>query len=129
MVATSGAGGSQAIGPTSGGKVYAFNIIGASPVVVAPKNPQRPSITFHNPGPNVVIVYPQFVQALNQVAVIADVSLSATGVGPNGTLLGGCLIIPANGGWITITGECSGPYMAFALAGTANCLTVMDTNV
>jgi hypothetical protein len=125
MVATSGAGGSQAIGPTSGGKVYAFNNIGAQGLIVAPKNTRRTAISFHNPGPNVVYIFPQFVQAVDSVtAGLSDVALV-----PDANTLGGCIPIFGNGGGFTITGECAGPYKAFAPTGSTNPLTVIDTNV
>ena len=43
-------GGSYAVGPTSGGKVYAFNNLTTSPIQVAPANPNRTGINFYNPG-------------------------------------------------------------------------------
>lgn len=105
----------------SGGKVYSFNAItnvGNTPVV--PANPQRNSITFHNPGPNDILISP-------------TIALSQAGVGsaltPTTALLGGGFRVFANGGSLTITGECQQAWQALALVGTTNPLTVMDSNI
>lgn len=125
LLVSGGAGGSYAVGPTSGGKVYAFNNIGATPKLVAPTNPQRTGINFYNPGPVNIWVAPQFVQSLNSVAAgSSNVALS-----PNAAALGGCYLVYANGGQISLIGECQGAWQAFAATGSANPLTVSDSNV
>lgn len=112
-------------GPTSGGKIYAFNNIGTTPEVVAPASPGRVSITFHNPGSVNVYVAPSFVQALNSIPA----SITNQALTPSPTALGGCFIIYANGGQITLTGECQGQFQAFSSTGSNNALTVSDNNV
>ncbi len=106
----------------SGGKVYAFNAINtASNTPVAPANPQRNSITFHNPGANDILVSPTI--ALN----------FATGSGvplvPTTAALGGGFRVFANGGTLTVTGECQQAWQALALVGSTNAFTVMDSNI
>lgn len=123
------------VGPTSGGKVYAFNNLGTTPEVVAPQNPSRTAIRFDNNGTVDVIVAPSFVQALNPVwtnastlqsgqpgtVTPADVALTlaTTGIGYR---------VYANGGSITFTGECQKPWQAIAVSGSGNPLTVTDSN-
>lgn len=117
-------GASNAVGPTSGGKVYAFNNISTVAQPVAPANPQRTSLTFCNPGAVNIYVYPQFVQAQNGIVTTNNIALA-----PTPSALGGCLVVYANGGSIVIQGECAGQYNAFALTGISNALTVMDSNL
>jgi hypothetical protein len=118
-------------GPTSGGKIYAYNNLTTVPQVVAPQNVNRGSITFHNPGANAVYVGPSVVQALNT----APTSLNGQPVMSNVTLtpttlsLGGCFLVFSSGGQITLTGECSGQMQAFASTGSGNPLTVIESNV
>ncbi len=105
----------------SGGKIYAFNAItNVSNTPVAPVNQQRNSITFHNPGSNDILVSP-------------TVGLSLAGVQspltPTTAALGGGFRVFANGGSLTVTGECQQAWQALALAGTTNPLTVMDSNI
>lgn len=122
------------VGPTSGGKVYAFNNIGITPGVVAPANPQRTQISFHNPGTVIMFIAPVACQAINPTwdsqtnLSSGKTSISNAPLSPNNTALGGCFAIGA-GGWITLYGECASAYQAFAGAGTNNPLTVSDTNV
>ena len=113
------------VGPTSGGKIYAFNNVSTTPEVVAPANVARQSITFHNPGANNIYIAPSIVQALNSVGgTITNQNLT-----PSLGALGGCFVVGAGGGFITLTGECQGAYQAFATTGTTNALTVSDNNV
>ena len=107
------------VGPTSGGKVYAYNALTTSPVVVAPANPSRKTITFHNPGAVDLFIAPAFVQTTG-----SNVALT-----PSTAALGGCFLVFGNGGSLTMTGECQGSWQAFALSGTTNALTVVDSNV
>jgi hypothetical protein len=123
------------VGPTSGGKIYAFNNIGSvSTVTVAPINNNRSQITFHNPGSVNMYVFPLLVQALNSVP--ANISTNATGssitnqaLTPSLASLGGGFMLYANGGQITLYGECQGGYQALAASGSNNSLTVSDSNV
>lgn len=125
------------IGPTSGGKVYAFSNIGTTSEVVAPANQQRTFITFDNPGTVDIVVFPCFVQANNptwtnastlQNAVAGQVSLSNVALSPTTSALAGGYRIYANGGSRTFTGECQGPWQALAVSASNNPLTVTDSN-
>lgn len=118
-----GVGASPAVGPTSGGKVYAFNNIGTSPIVVAPANPQRTTITFHNPGSTDIVVFPSVVQALNSIGTISNQTLT-----PTTAALGGGYRVYGNGGSFTLSGECQGSYQALAVSGSSNPFTVTDSN-
>lgn len=104
----------------SGGKFYAYNNISDAVVVqVAPANPSRQKLTFHNPGPNDVFIYPQFV-----VNTGTNVGLPASNAA-----LGGCFRIFGNGGTLVIEGECTGVFYAFSPTGFGNQpLTVVDSN-
>ena len=114
-------GGSGVVSGASGGKIYAFNNITESGlVVVAGSNPSRRKITFHNPGASDIFIAPANVQNTG-----SNVTLT-----PSNSALGGCIRVYGNGGQFTIDGECQGIYQAFAVtgAGTTNPLTVIDTN-
>lgn len=124
LLIAGGAGGSIAVGSTSGGKVYAFNNIGATPRQVAPANPNRTGINFYNPGPTNIYVAPSFVQAIDTIANLTNTALT-----PSVAALGGCYLVYANGGQISLVGECQGSWQAFAASGTTNPLTVSDSNV
>lgn len=120
----SGVGSPGSVGPTSGGKTYAFNNIGVSPIVVAPPSTARTNITFYNPGTIVIYIFPTYVQALNSIpASIADQLLS-----PSGAALGGCWALPPSGGYLNLSGECQYGFQAFAASGSGNPLTVTDSN-
>lgn len=119
MSIISGVGAPGSVGPTSGGKVYAYNNLTTTPGVVAAANPARISITFHNPGTVDIFVGPSLVQTTGSNVALA----------PTTSALGGCFRIYANGGDRTITGECQGAWQAFAASGSGNPLTVIDTNV
>lgn len=125
------------VGPTNGGKVYAFSNLGTSPEVVAPANPFRNSITFDNPGTTDIVVFPCFVQASNpswtNASTIAQgaagsVSLANSALTPTSSALAGGYRIFANGGSRTFTGECQGPWQALAVSSSNNPLTVTDSN-
>ncbi len=107
------------VGPTSGGKVYAYNNLSTTPEVVAPANPQRTSITFHNPGTVDAFIAPQYV-----VNTGSQVALT-----PTTSALGGCFRVYANGGQLVIGGECQGQWQAFSASASCNPLTVVDSNV
>jgi hypothetical protein len=120
------------VGPTSGGKVYAFNNVGTSPEVVAPINTARTSITFDNPGAVDIIVFPVNVQALNSVP--ANISPNQVGsisnqpLSPTTSALGGGFRIFGNGGSRTFGGECQGAWQALSVEGSNNPFTVTDSN-
>lgn len=119
MPIVSGVGASQSIGPTSGGKVYAYNNLSATPGTVAPANPYRTKITFHNPGAIDLFVAPALVQTSGSSAALV----------PTTSALGGCFRVYGNGGSLTIEGECQGAWQAFSLSGSGNAITVVDSNV
>ena len=119
---STGPGSPLAFASASGGKVYAYNNIAeAGPINVAPANQFRIKLMFHNPGANDIFVAPATVQNTG-----SSVTLT-----PSNAALGGCFRVYANGGTLVIEGECQGAFQAFAVtgAGSANPLTVMDTNV
>jgi len=124
MATTSGFSASP-IGPTSGGKVYAFNNLTTSPQVVAPADQYRTQITFDNPGTVDVFVAPSLVQANNLIPT----SITNSTLTPTTSALGGCYRIYANGGTRTFTGECQGQWQSFAASATGNPLTVTDSHV
>lgn len=114
-------GGALAYNGASGGKIYGYNNISESGLVmVAGANSSRTKITFHNPGTHSIFIGPAVIQTSG-----SNVTFS-----PSNAALGGCILIAA-GSTFTFEGECQGAYQAFALtgAGTTNPLTVIDTNV
>ena len=122
------------VGPTSGGKVYAFNNLGTTPEVVAPANSKRTQIAFDNPGTVDIIVFPCKAQALNPAWTSASnldgiTSISSVTLTPTTAALGGGYRIYGNGGSRTIVGECQGAWQALAVSSSNNPLTVTDSNV
>jgi len=109
------ADGAQTIGPTSGGKVTPINSLNTAMQIILAGNPQRSSISFHNPGTVVVYVAP----LLNALGQTFTPTLSALGgtfqIGPGATL--------------TLGGECQFGWQALAAIGVNNPLTVMESNV
>lgn len=120
-----GVGSPGSVGPTSGGKIYAYNNLGTSPMVVAQANQSRQSITFHNPGTVDVVVFPSQVQGLNA----APATPSNQTLTPTVSALGGGFRVYGNGGQLTLSGECQGAWQALAVSSSNNPLTVMETNV
>lgn len=118
MTILSGVGSSGSVGPTSGGKTYAYNNLGTASQLAAPANPSRVKVTFHNPGTVDVFICPAFIQNTG-----SNVALAATTAA-----LGGTFRVYANGGDRVIEGECQGQWNAFAASGASNPLTVIDTN-
>ena len=119
-----GVGASSSVGPTSGGKIYAYNNLGTTAMVVAQANQNRQSITFHNPGTVDVVVFPSYVQGVTTAPTTpANVALS-----PTTSALGGGFRIYANGGQLTISGECQGAWQALAVSSSNNPFTVMESN-
>lgn len=101
----------------NGGKVYPFNNIGnVTPVALLPLNALRQVLTFHNPGAQDILVYP---------------TTTGTGAanGPTVAAPGGSFRVFANGGTLTITGECQQAWSALSVAGANQALTVMESNV
>lgn len=115
----SGVGSSATVSSASGGKIYAYNAISTSPVIVAPANPNRRKIIFHNPGTGNLNVGP--VQVLNSSGQGIPLVPSTVAVG------GTFLLFP--GAFLTIEGECQVAWQALAAANSNNPLTVMDSNV
>lgn len=112
-----GVGSPGAAQSANGGKVYAFNNIGnVVPVPVLGVSGERRSVTFHNPGTKDVLVYPQ-KDALGAVNA------------PTVALPGGAFLVFANGGALTITGECQQAWSALTTSGTNQPLTVMTSHV
>lgn len=110
-------GGPGAYQAASGGKVSGFNNIGnVTPIAVLAANPQRLSITFHNPGANDALVYP--------VTNAAGGTNAPTVASP-----GGAFRVFGNGGALTITGECQQAWSALTVSGISQPLTVMESNV
>lgn len=116
-----GPGSTLAFSAASGGKVYAFNTLSTTPQTVAPANPSRQSITFHNPGDVDVFVAPATALSLS--------TGSASALVPTTSALGGCWRIFANGGSLTITGECQTAWQGFSASSTGKPLTVSDSNI
>ena len=48
---------------------------------------------------------------------------------PSTSTLGGCFRVYANGGQLTLGGECQGQWQAFSASASSNPLTVVDSNV
>lgn len=116
---TASVGSPGTVSAASGDRTYAYNNLTTTPQQVVGANPQRQSITFHNPGTEDVFVAPLYVQTTG-----SDVQLN-----PTTGALGGCWRVYANGGTLVLTGEVQKPYQAFAAANTGNPLTVMDSNI
>lgn len=122
------AGGVSVYSSASGGKVYGYNNISeAAPRIVAPANPSRQRIRFHNPGASDVFIAPQYVQNVLGTVPTQPSNVALT---PSNAALGGAIRVYGNGGTLDITGECQGAWQALAVtgAGTTNALTVIDSN-
>lgn len=116
MAIFGGVGGAQSFSSASGGKTYAYNNISTVQIQVAPANPARQMITFHNPGDVDIFVYPGFNAAGQNLL-------------PSINALGGALRVLAFGGTYQVTGECQFGWGAFSASGENKPLTVMDSNV
>jgi len=128
MPISGGVGASQVFSSASGGKVYGYNNINETTGrVVAPANPSRVKISFHNPGANDIFVAPVNVQ---NVLGTSPTNPSDAVLVLSNAALGGSRRVYGNGGTLDITGECQGAWQALAVtgAGTTNPLTVMDSN-
>lgn len=117
MTIISQVGGAAVFSSASGGKVTGFNNIDSGvSVQVAAGNPSRRRIIFHNPSDVDMYVYP--------TTNAAGAANSPTVAAP-----GGSFRIFANGGALTVEGECQGAWRALCASGTNKALTVMDSNV
>lgn len=130
-IISTGPGSPLAFSSASGGKVYGYNNISeTTPRVVAQANPQRQSITFHNPGSSEqdIFIAPSQVQ---NVLGTAPSQPSNVALIPSNAALGGCWRVYGNGGVLVITGECQGAWQAFCVTGGGEAapLTVMESNV
>lgn len=117
-----GVGAPGSVSAASGGKVYAYNNISTVPQPVAPPNTNRTKIIFHNPHATInIYVAP---------AVISNNTTGAqTPFVPSTAALGGCYLVYANGGTLTISGECQIGWQAFSASSNSIPLTVTDSNV
>lgn len=115
---TTGPGSPLVIGGGSGQKIYSYNALNTTPAQVAPANPSRQQITFHNPGDVDVFIAPSYIQTSGSDAAFS----------PTTSALGGCFRVYANGGSLTIQGECQKAWQAFTASGTGKPLTVMESN-
>lgn len=116
---TAGVGSPGTISIAGGQYILEFNAIDQTPLAVLGFNPARQRITFHNPGTIDIFVAPGIVQNTG-----SDVALV-----PSPTALGGCFLVYANGGTLTVEGECQKSWQAFSRTGSGNPLTVMVSNV
>ncbi len=119
-----GVGGPQVFSSASGGKIYAYNAItNTTPTTVAPANPSRQKIVFHNPGAVDLFIAPA-------AAFTSATGTTQSTLTPTTAALGGTFRIFANGGTLEISGECQQAWQALAASGGAvNSLTVMDSNI
>lgn len=123
-----GSGGPLAFSSASGGKTYGYNNINeTTAILVAPANPGRQRIRFHNPGANDIFIGPQFVQNILGTVPVQPSNVSLV---PTNAALGGMIRVYGNGGTLDIAGECQGAWQALAVtgAGTFNPLTIIDSN-
>jgi hypothetical protein len=111
-----GVGSPGTVASASGGKVTPINALGTSPITVIAGNPQRVSITFHNPSAISIYVAP-LITATGAALVPALPS----------TLGGTFQVFP--GGLLIVTGECQVGWQAFAASGSTAALTIMESNV
>lgn len=109
------AGGSGAVGSTSGGKTTVVNTLDTTAIQVVDGNPSRQHITFHNPGTVDVLV--------SMVADKAGAAIPLTF-----SARGGGFIIYANGGEKSFDGECQLAWQAVAASGSGNPLTIVESN-
>ena len=116
---TTHVGSPGAISGASGGRVYAFNNLNTTPQQIAGANPQRQSITVHNPG-----TIDAFVAPATVIVNGSDATLT-----PSTAALGGCFRVYANGGTLVLTGEVGKAWQAFSASASSNPLTVMDSSI
>ena len=110
-----GPGSALAYASASGGKVYAFNTISTTPMTLVPANPNRQSITFHNPHASI------------NMYVTQATDYNGTTIIPGTGTLGGCFVIfPGN--TLTLTGEVQKAWQGFSASGSNLPFTVLDSN-
>lgn len=98
--------------PRAGGTVTAINNLSSSPVPVIAADPNRNSITFHNPGSIITYVAP------------LTIGSSGGNLNPSLTQLGGCCeLVP--GDWLTLSGVVQQGWQAFVSSGSSQPLTIM----
>lgn len=123
MTILGGVGAPQVFSSANGGKVYKYNnITNVNNVTVAPANPSRQKISFHNPGTVDIYISPT-------LAFTSATATTPAALTPTAGALGGTRLIFANGGTLDISGECQGAWQALAASGITNALTVMDSNI
>lgn len=120
-IISTGPGSPLSFSSASGGKFHAYNALTIAPQLVIGPNTNRQRLTFHNPSAIDVFVFPS--------VVIDFFSGSNTPLVASVSSPGGAFLIYANGGALTIEGECSGAWNAFARSGATAALTVMDSNI
>lgn len=109
-------GGAYAAGAASGGKVSKVSTLTTTASTVAAANPNRRKIVFHNPGTIDCYIAP---------AIDANGAALTLALGN----LGGSFLVFANGGTLTVEGECQGAWQGISASGSDNPLTVMDSNI
>lgn len=114
MTITSSVGSPGTVSAASGGYTYAINNLSTAPQPILGIDPQRISITVHNPGTIDAFFAPAFSQNTG-----SDVALV-----PSTSALGGCYRVYANGGTLILTGECQKAWQAFSASANGNPLTV-----
>lgn len=116
---TTNVGSPGTISFAGGGRTYAINNISTTPIQVIGDNPARQSIVFHNPGAVDIFIAPVYSIVNGSDALLT----------PSTGALGGCYRVYANGGTLTITGECQKAWQGFSASGSNNPLTVTASNV
>jgi hypothetical protein len=120
MTVFTGVGSPGTVSTASGGNPIAFNTISTTPQQVVGGNAARRKITFHNPGTIDIFIAP----ATTVVAGGSD-----TPFVPSPSALGGCFLVYANGGTLTIDGECQKAWQAFSRTGSNQPLTILTSHV
>lgn len=115
-----GVGSPGTVGPASGGKIYGVSL--TTLVQVAPANPNRQSITFHNPGLIDILIGPAKI-------FTSGSATTQSAFTPTTSAYAGCFRVFANGGSLTVTGECQQAWQGLTSDASAGLLTVMDSNV
>jgi hypothetical protein len=114
------AGSPPSVSGANGGKTYAANnIINTGNTQIAPANPFRQSITFHNPG--TVNLFVSMVAQLSQAGVQSVLA-------PSNAAPGGAFVVLPGATLTLVGGEIQLAWQAFAASGTTNPITVMDSN-
>lgn len=122
MSIISGVGSPSSVGPTSGGSFYGYqSLTGPFLMQVAPANPARRKITFHNPGVTAMFISQTTLQNTGSDVVYDPSDIDTGGIG-------GSFLLDANGGTLVVTGECQKPWQAYGnLEDQVYNLTVIDS--